>query len=360
MAFFESAVALTLVYLAFSVVASGVQEWVAQYTGRRGKFLKEGLSRLISDDAVLLAVLQHPLVGGMYRDDAATGKPPSYLDPKNFALAIANVIVRGGKVATAATVHTDPDSGAGAKTIAPKLDHDTLRKGLETLAANGSPVASAMLPIVDVGRDIDDALQGVEAWFNSGMDRVSGWYKARTQKILFAVGLFLAIAANVDTLAIIGTLARSPDLRTSLAGIATDLANTGTIAGVDLGKLKDRAPTDAEWRAVTAAAATINRGERTTLPLGYACLANLVNLSSAKDAAAALKTDSQAMGWDRCARDFHVAWNDSTATEKLLKLLGWIVTALAGVLGAPFWFSALVKIVNLRGSGPKPAPTAAA
>jgi hypothetical protein len=38
----------------------------------------------------------------------------------------------------------------------------------------------------------------------------------------------------------------------------------------------------------------------------------------------------------------------------LLQLIGWSLTAAAGVLGAPYWFGMLSKVVNIRGSGPKP------
>ena len=38
-----------------------------------------------------------------------------------------------------------------------------------------------------------------------------------------------------------------------------------------------------------------------------------------------------------------------------------MITALAGMLGAPFWFQLLQRFVNLRGAGAKPAaPTAKA
>ncbi|MEO8630927.1 MAG: hypothetical protein ABI612_22940 [Betaproteobacteria bacterium] len=48
------------------------------------------------------------------------------------------------------------------------------------------------------------------------------------------------------------------------------------------------------------------------------------------------------------------------ATEKsggwwLIKIIGWLITGLAVTLGALFWFDLLNKLVNLRGSGPKPA-----
>jgi hypothetical protein len=41
--------------------------------------------------------------------------------------------------------------------------------------------------------------------------------------------------------------------------------------------------------------------------------------------------------------------------EILSKIVGWAITAVAIFLGAPFWFDLLSKVVNLRGSGTKPA-----
>jgi len=43
-----------------------------------------------------------------------------------------------------------------------------------------------------------------------------------------------------------------------------------------------------------------------------------------------------------------------------LKILGWLITALAISFGAPFWFDLLNRLVDLRGSGKKPEPVKAA
>lgn len=37
-----------------------------------------------------------------------------------------------------------------------------------------------------------------------------------------------------------------------------------------------------------------------------------------------------------------------------LKALGWIITAAALSLGAPFWFDTLGKLASLRKAGPPP------
>jgi hypothetical protein len=38
-----------------------------------------------------------------------------------------------------------------------------------------------------------------------------------------------------------------------------------------------------------------------------------------------------------------------------LAVLGWIITALASLFGAPFWFDTLQQVIRLKGSGPSPA-----
>jgi hypothetical protein len=43
-----------------------------------------------------------------------------------------------------------------------------------------------------------------------------------------------------------------------------------------------------------------------------------------------------------------------TPSDWVIKVLGWIVTALAVSLGAPFWFDLLKKLVNIRSSGNQP------
>jgi len=50
-----------------------------------------------------------------------------------------------------------------------------------------------------------------------------------------------------------------------------------------------------------------------------------------------------------------LGWYESTAPqtkyEWFLKIMGWLITALAVSLGAPFWFDLLKKIMSIRNSG---------
>jgi hypothetical protein len=51
-----------------------------------------------------------------------------------------------------------------------------------------------------------------------------------------------------------------------------------------------------------------------------------------------------------------VGWT-SGATMSALALLGWLATASSALFGAPFWFGLLQRLVNVRGTGPRPAET---
>jgi hypothetical protein len=54
-----------------------------------------------------------------------------------------------------------------------------------------------------------------------------------------------------------------------------------------------------------------------------------------------------------------VGWHDlpHDTAGWALKFLGWLLTAAAITLGAPFWFEMLSQFVNLRSAGPQPART---
>lgn len=60
----------------------------------------------------------------------------------------------------------------------------------------------------------------LESWFDDSMRRVSGWYKRRTQFILFLIGLGIAFFFNVDTIEISSRLSTDKDARDKLVNMA--------------------------------------------------------------------------------------------------------------------------------------------
>ena len=58
--------------------------------------------------------------------------------------------------------------------------------------------------------------------------------------------------------------------------------------------------------------------------------------------------------------DFPIGWsevalNNLRSVNGLEMSAGWLITAVATLFGAPFWFDLLEQFVRLKGSGPSPA-----
>jgi hypothetical protein len=163
------------------------------------------------------------------------------------------------------------------------------------------------------GDDLSKASKNLQDWFDSSMDRVSGWYKRNTYYWLLAIGFVMAAALNINALRVGEGLWRDKTLRESLTKRAEAAAQNPDYQRslVDsAGRAKDLQNTMADLR-------TLN------LPIGWTDTAK-------REATARLSTASGA------------AWFIVVA------LLGWMLTALAISLGAPFWFDLLGKVIVLR------------
>jgi len=156
--------------------------------------------------------------------------------------------------------------------------------------------------------DVDQLHRHIVGWFDTSMDRVSGTYKRQAQLISFLCALLLAVTINIDATRVVYVLWSNPVLARSVADKALDTSSS-----------------------ITPAQAL---DQLTTLPVGPALLR-----------ACDHKTELACIG------GYGITGYN---------LLGWLITAVAAVFGAPFWFDLLGRLAQLRGSGPKPvAPNAA-
>lgn len=148
------------------------------------------------------------------------------------------------------------------------------------------------------------------------MDRASGWYKRMIQKIIVLVGLIIAIVFNADTIAIFERLESDPESLQQVVTLAENYLSKNETEQV----IRTTPTFDQQLDEVRS---LINDEiEQAKSPLG--------------------------LGWEG------VTFLTFTPTQWIVKVLGWIVTALAISLGAPFWFDLLKKLVNIRSSGNKP------
>lgn len=187
------------------------------------------------------------------------------------------------------------------------LDRDQQGGKMEDLVEklpDGSLKSVLQQLIGDARNDKEEFKQKVELWFDDVMDRASGWYKRNIQRILIIVGVAMAVVFNVDSLAIYGSLSKDPETASRLA------LEASKISGVQ---------TDSP-----------NFQQEVTNMLAE----NLEVLKS-----------PIGIGWE------YASAAEMTLLDWAIKGFGWLVTALAISLGAPFWFDILKKMVNIRSSG---------
>jgi hypothetical protein len=324
----EVIIGLVFVYFLVSVLCSGLNEVIAQYVGRRGEFLREGMINIVRDRWIYLRIINHPLVASMYRDVPGKPRTPAYIPASNFAHALLDIVLLKAS-------QLDP---AFVQKVQGQWTAEDLRRAVMICKAGGYSVGDALLPLVDAAQgDLSTARKNVEAWFEGGMQRVSGWYKKSAQQILLALGFIVAIAFNVDSLQIATQLSRSADLRKSVADAATQVVESKRFNGVAI------TATDNDVRVATDDLRKFSQGvqelDRLGLPIGFACLSPMAQVGRSIT---------------QVAHDCYAATLSMDTGAFVLKLVGWLITGLAVALGAPFWFDLLNKLVNMRGSGPPP------
>lgn len=231
--------------------------------------------------------------------------------------------------------------------------------------------------------DFDKFITNLENWFDNTMDRVSGWYKRQTQFILFFLGLFFAIMFNVDSIGLANKLSTNTDLRKLLVEEAISFQN------------RYETSTDETPKDISTAPSRIDSLEREKRKLDST---GLTNYQQKVDAVMKLKKEEidsinslLALGWGdygmkrdsaekleayfkKCDCD---TLTDAAERQKLLeqlyrerwfkykvsyviceafqgrRLIGFLLTAFALSLGAPFWFDMLNKVIKLRSAGVK-------
>jgi len=166
----------------------------------------------------------------------------------------------------------------------------------------------------DAGYELEEFKTKMRNWFNDVMDRAAGWYKRNIQILVTFVGLVVAIIFNADTISLYQRLESNPEELKEIVAMAEAYAKKS-----DLG-IQSGGTVEQQWEQVN----------------------NLINdeINQAKS--------PLGLGWHP------EELQGMTPSDWVIKVLGWIVTALAVSLGAPFWFDLLKKLVNIRSSGNQP------
>jgi len=341
----EVAIGLALVFALVSTICTAVREGFETFLKTRASYLEYGIRQLLNDPnarGIAKEVFDHPLISGLYigsfkpstekhaPDDAkaiaaANDAPPkrrmnaqnknlpSYIPSANFARALLDVVARGPANGGAADASSQPITLARVRGNLANIDNPHLQR--------------ALLSALDAAEgDINLLRKNIEGWYDSAMDRVSGWYKRTTQKMLFVIAFVVVAALNVNTVTIADYLFRHDAERTAL------------VAGI-------QAPSNDAAQQKLSYEDANKKLEDMHLPIGWTGGWGAPRTQAERFTAHCVKPPEK----DKAACDagdvsvVFAAWDDVAGP-----IVGWLLTALAAMLGAPFWFDVLSKFMTVR------------
>ena len=333
---FDIIIAMIFIYAFFASLVSGVNELIVQVLAMRGRVLFEGIAMMLGEfprdtgswivrefkttkrklgfaDTRLAqrtnALFAHPLIDTLSPPGSSR---PSYISPKTFSTALIYVLSMDGSV-------------------------ENLRKSLED---RSKPLNKLLGPMLDEAKDNLDAFKlKVEEHYNAVMDRASGWYKRRTQFMMFFVGLILAGCLNVDSIYIVQQLQKNPEQVQKLVAEAAEYSPVSAQA--------ESTPADQEKLILTIRDLKNKFDEINTmgLPIGW----------SITRETPLIQPEVESISGASARDESNITFSFLPGQHNIgVVFIGWLATALAGALGAPFWFDAISKAFAVRGSGRKP------
>jgi hypothetical protein len=293
-AILDVAVGLIFVFLVVSLIASALTEMIASFFKLRSKTLLSGVKALLNDASgvgLVKDLYNHALINP--RDDGkkATADATQQKPAYIDPAHFADALIELSNIAGIPRANTTP----GAPGAPPNVNVDQIVKQMTAAidATSFDPQIKQVLKgIVDrTSGDLDKIRTQVASWFDNAMDRVGGAYKRMTQLVTFLIAFGVAGALNIDTIQVTEALWARPLLAKGVDAKYPNVASAVT----DLDKLG--------------------------LPIGW---------SSAPAA------------------------SSQGAMPRLVSVLGWLITAIATVFGAPFWYDILQTVVRIKGAGPSP------
>ncbi|MBZ5574662.1 MAG: hypothetical protein LAO09_22630, partial [Acidobacteriia bacterium] len=222
------------------------------------------------------------------------------------------------------------------------------------------------------GEKGDDEIKVLQVWYDQVMERVSGWYKRHAQLWVKVLAIIVVVVLNADTLQIASLLWTDPTVRQVAVEQARVRLNQPPpeAAVVEYSDSDETLPDEVPEQVGTPGDSSDNHlgltGEQWQV---------IHQLMSWDEDRAVLEQDLQSLQASKA--DAPLAQETAKAEGKpvpqeqggsemgvyiawvgyLLRrhLLGWFVSIVAVSLGAPFWFDALNRLVNIRNAGNVPA-----
>ncbi len=391
--FLDIVIGLIMVYLLLSLLVSSLNELIMSvFTSKRGEVLHTAIRTMLSDnfDAgnstkkqqkldeqnkttqtgsadLGIKFYQHPLIQKFAKTKPQKGSSaslnrPSYLNKANFSKILLDIL-------------DDPNTiNRNFNDVAERIKQEVPE----------GPTRTALLTFVKEAQgDVTKLDQLLQQWYDDMMQRASGWYKRHVQKVLLVLGLVISVLIDADTFSIADKLANDPEARQQMVNLADSYIESQSNIDTEANKENSISPVLKDSASNAVSQTLTKAGPEKLSPRTQS------RIDSIRGVVHELVTDELfearsilGMGWDVPQYQHFIAkkksekisfkerittlWNYMVLSLKTIasqvsiqKIIGWLVTALAITLGAPFWFDMLKKVVNIRNTGSKPEDTPA-
>lgn len=369
-------IGLIFIYLLYSLFATVLIEIIATKLGLRARNLKEAVDRMLNDEAVrphrswigdklyrfwdsvrLMKNPKNPRVENFYDHpeikylgSSGLFKNPSAFKAFSFAKTLMYLLNGSGPV-NATNIENE------LKTSAPKI--------------LGPETAKYVLSLwEDCKGNVDNFKLQLEGWFDRTMEQATEWYKRKIQMLLLILGFILAWVFNADTIAIIKKLSTDNNAREQMVQLATAYVdkNPNISANAVPAAVEDTSVDDKERQKRLASLLSVKKELETDiqnanslLGAGGSFLPDTLNMWDAK-ALLAIDTDLLPEA-DKIIKLDNGNWQCVYGSFSKIcyfvrvggkHMWGFLITAIAISLGAPFWFDLLNKVMQLRASLKQP------
>ncbi|MCS6918008.1 MAG: hypothetical protein RMK52_03095 [Chitinophagales bacterium] len=343
---FEFVTSLLLVFLLFSIIVSSLTEFYNSRIGKnsRAVLLYESLLRVFNDRHnrnFTDDLYRHPLIASSKYDSESL---PAYLDGQVFADALVEVLVRHHRPIQISYT----DEGKPVVAELPVYQDEVFSLfGDAVRELNSSDLKSLLQSFLHRSRNDGELKQAIVHWYDSYMDRVTGWYKRKVRKQLLWMSLFIVVALNADLFRIAASLWQDRELRAALRDQALAIGSDS----LWLESMQQLSVAERRQMADSLYAVLLRQG----LPVGWI---TRLDASHATSLEAAYPVQKQRTFFTSVSYRWKY-FNKLVAVNaeryfNLTTILGWLLMAFAVHLGAPFWFQILNKFINIRGAGPRP------
>ena len=369
-------IGLVFIYLLYSLLATVLSEVIATKLALRARNLKEAIDRMLNDekekgwwgrlwDSMKLTkktdnkitnnFYNHPEI--KYLGSSGIFKIPSAFKAISFSKTLMNVLLGDGDVTKE---RIESRLKEIIKFSESKNIEDDANKVLD--AETAKYIYSLWQ---DCYGDILKFKLQLEAWFNRTMEQATEWYKRKIQIVLFILGFSMAWFFNADTFSIISKLSTDKDARDKLVSMANAYVQNNKTA-VDTSVIKDTAQLKNYSQKLDSLLQVKKQLEEDiknantilgfgswppdTVRVKFDAATKKKIYTPLVDAEALSKPDQQIMDGTIIFAKGH-----SSKWVYLFSLLGihffgFLITAFAISLGAPFWFDLLNKLMKLRTS----------